>query len=115
MHKTKLKALGQGRTTQTANEVKLGNPGQTKPASGAKRFQLTICISVLISLWQPLRLTKKYICIFAWEVLACGCLKASLLMLINKLPRSGQLILGTQAHELKEHYQKAEERMHSTK
>lgn len=28
MYKTKLKALGKGHTTQTANKVQLGNPGQ---------------------------------------------------------------------------------------
>lgn len=28
MYKTKLKALGKGHTTQTANEVHLGNPSQ---------------------------------------------------------------------------------------
>lgn len=52
MYKTKLKTLGQGQKTQTANEVQLGNAGQTEPASEVNCFQLTICIFILISWWQ---------------------------------------------------------------
>lgn len=53
MYKTKLKALRQGQTTQTVNEVQLENSDKKqKQPPEEKRFPLTICISIPISLWQ---------------------------------------------------------------
>lgn len=108
MYKTKLKALWQGQTIQTVNEVQLENAGTNRNSLRVKWLQLTIRIPIPISLWQWLRITKKYISILACEVYTL--LSRPAFSQAYKQAASPETTdFRHSAHQLKYNYQKAEE------